>query len=71
MTVQRVRAQLEGRKALVVRIANDQSIAWVCARWLRALEKAELPKRLDEATYDDQVRRPGDPAGKKFATERH
>jgi enoyl-[acyl-carrier protein] reductase I len=28
---------LEGRKALVVGIANDQSIAWGCAKWLRAL----------------------------------
>ena len=37
MTIQRVRAQLEGRKALVVGIANDQSIAWGCAKWLRAL----------------------------------
>jgi enoyl-[acyl-carrier protein] reductase I len=28
---------LKGRKALVVGIANDQSIAWGCAKWLRAL----------------------------------
>jgi enoyl-[acyl-carrier protein] reductase I len=28
---------LRGRKALVVGIANDQSIAWGCAKWLRAL----------------------------------
>jgi len=37
MTIQRTRASLEGRKALVVGIANDQSIAWGCAKWLRAL----------------------------------
>jgi enoyl-[acyl-carrier protein] reductase I len=37
MSIPRVRAQLEGRKALVVGIANDQSIAWGCAKWLRAL----------------------------------
>src|SRR5215475_10907136 len=37
MTIQRVRAQLEGRKALVVGIANGNSIAWGCAKWLRAL----------------------------------
>jgi len=37
MTIERVRASLEGRKALVVGIANDQSIAWGCAKWLRAL----------------------------------
>lgn len=37
MTIQRVRASLEGRKALVVGIANEQSIAWGCAKWLRAL----------------------------------
>src|ERR1700753_1627403 len=28
---------LKGRKGLVVGIANDQSIAWGCAKWLRAL----------------------------------
>ncbi len=28
---------LKGRKALVVGIANDQSIAWGCAKWFRAL----------------------------------
>jgi enoyl-[acyl-carrier protein] reductase I len=28
---------LKGRKALIVGIANDQSIAWGCARWFRAL----------------------------------
>jgi enoyl-[acyl-carrier protein] reductase I len=37
MTIQRVHASLEGRKALVVGIANEQSIAWGCAKWLRAL----------------------------------
>lgn len=37
MTIQRVRASLEGRKALVVGIANESSIAWGCAKWLRAL----------------------------------
>jgi enoyl-[acyl-carrier protein] reductase I len=37
VTIQRARASLEGRKALVVGIANDQSIAWGCAKWLRAL----------------------------------
>jgi len=37
MTIQRVRASLEGRKALVVGIANENSIAWGCAKWLRAL----------------------------------
>src|SRR3974390_3834190 len=28
---------LKGRKGLVVGIANDQSIAWGCAKWFRAL----------------------------------
>jgi enoyl-[acyl-carrier protein] reductase I len=37
MSIPRVLPQLEGRKALVVGIANDQSIAWGCAKWLRAL----------------------------------
>jgi len=37
MTIPRVTASLEGRKALVDGIANDQSIAWGCAKWLRAL----------------------------------
>jgi enoyl-[acyl-carrier protein] reductase I len=37
MTIPRARASLDGRKALVVGIANDQSIAWGCAKWLRAL----------------------------------
>jgi enoyl-[acyl-carrier protein] reductase I len=37
MTIERARASLDGRKALVVGIANDQSIAWGCAKWLRAL----------------------------------
>jgi enoyl-[acyl-carrier protein] reductase I len=37
MTIPRVMPHLEGRKALVVGIANDQSIAWGCAKWLRAL----------------------------------
>jgi len=37
MTIARTRASLEGRKALVIGIANDQSIAWGCAKWLRAL----------------------------------
>ena len=37
MTIPRLRAHLEGRKALVVGIANENSIAWGCAKWLRAL----------------------------------
>jgi enoyl-[acyl-carrier protein] reductase I len=37
MTIPRARASLEGRKALVVGIANERSIAWGCAKWLRAL----------------------------------
>jgi enoyl-[acyl-carrier protein] reductase I len=37
MTIPRVHASLEGRKALVVGIANESSIAWGCAKWLRAL----------------------------------
>ena len=37
VTIPRVLPKLEGRKALVVGIANDQSIAWGCAKWLRAL----------------------------------
>ncbi|HEY1543032.1 MAG TPA: enoyl-ACP reductase FabI [Xanthobacteraceae bacterium] len=37
MTIERVRPSLEGRKALVIGIANEQSIAWGCAKWLRAL----------------------------------
>jgi enoyl-[acyl-carrier protein] reductase I len=35
--IPRARASLDGRKALVVGIANQQSIAWGCAKWLRAL----------------------------------
>jgi enoyl-[acyl-carrier protein] reductase I len=37
MSIPRVLPQLEGRKALVVGIANESSIAWGCAKWLRAL----------------------------------
>ena len=37
MTIPRAKASLEGRKALVVGIANENSIAWGCAKWLRAL----------------------------------
>ena len=37
MTIQRTQASLEGRKALVVGIANEHSIAWGCAKWLRSL----------------------------------
>jgi enoyl-[acyl-carrier protein] reductase I len=37
MTIPRAHASLDGRKALVVGIANEQSIAWGCAKWLRAL----------------------------------
>src|SRR5215470_16140146 len=37
MTIKRAKASLEGRKALVIGIANEQSIAWGCAKWLRAL----------------------------------
>ena len=37
MTIPRAKASLEGRKALVVGIANESSIAWGCAKWLRAL----------------------------------
>ena len=37
MPIDRVHASLEGRKALVVGIANEHSIAWGCAKWLRAL----------------------------------
>ena len=38
MTLPAVKAQiLEGKKGLIVRIANDQSIAWGCARAFRAL----------------------------------
>jgi enoyl-[acyl-carrier protein] reductase I len=37
MTIPRARASLDGRKALVVGIANEHSIAWGCAKWLRAL----------------------------------
>ncbi len=35
--IPRARPSLEGRKALVVGIANPHSIAWGCAKWLRAL----------------------------------
>jgi enoyl-[acyl-carrier protein] reductase I len=35
--IQRVLPSLEGRKALVVGIANEHSIGWGCAKWLRAL----------------------------------
>src|SRR5215469_8637419 len=37
MTISHTKPSLEGRKALVVGIANQHSIAWGCARWLRAL----------------------------------
>jgi enoyl-[acyl-carrier protein] reductase I len=37
MNIPRAHASLEGRKALVVGIANKDSIAWGCAKWLRAL----------------------------------
>jgi enoyl-[acyl-carrier protein] reductase I len=37
MPIPRAHASLEGRKALVVGIANEHSIAWGCAKWLRAL----------------------------------
>ena len=38
MTIPTMKAKLlEGRKGLVVGIANDQSIAWGCARAFRAL----------------------------------
>jgi enoyl-[acyl-carrier protein] reductase I len=37
MTVPDPRVSLHGRKALVVGIANAHSIAWGCAKWLRAL----------------------------------
>jgi enoyl-[acyl-carrier protein] reductase I len=37
MSIPRAHASLEGRKALVVGIANKDSIAWGCAKWLRAL----------------------------------
>jgi enoyl-[acyl-carrier protein] reductase I len=37
MAIPRARASLEGRRALVVGIANEDSIAWGCAKWLRAL----------------------------------
>jgi enoyl-[acyl-carrier protein] reductase I len=35
--IPRAAPSLEGRKALVVGIANEHSIAWGCAKWLRAL----------------------------------
>jgi enoyl-[acyl-carrier protein] reductase I len=35
--IPRASPSLEGRKALVVGIANEHSIAWGCAKWLRAL----------------------------------
>jgi enoyl-[acyl-carrier protein] reductase I len=35
--IPRAKASLEGRKALVIGIANEHSIAWGCAKWLRAL----------------------------------
>jgi enoyl-[acyl-carrier protein] reductase I len=37
MTIPRAKVSLDGRKALVVGVANEQSIAWGCAKWLRAL----------------------------------
>ncbi|HUI97230.1 MAG TPA: enoyl-ACP reductase FabI [Xanthobacteraceae bacterium] len=37
MTIPSTKPSLEGRKALVVGIANEHSIAWGCAKWLRAL----------------------------------
>src|ERR1700751_1038374 len=37
MTIPSTKPSLEGRKALVVGIANQHSIAWGCAKWLRAL----------------------------------
>jgi enoyl-[acyl-carrier protein] reductase I len=35
--IPRTGPSLEGRKALVVGIANEHSIGWGCAKWLRAL----------------------------------
>jgi enoyl-[acyl-carrier protein] reductase I len=35
--IPRARPSLKDRKALVVGIANEHSIAWGCAKWLRAL----------------------------------
>jgi enoyl-[acyl-carrier protein] reductase I len=37
LSIPRAHASLDGRKALVVGIANKDSIAWGCAKWLRAL----------------------------------
>jgi len=37
MSIPRAHASLEGRNALVVGIANKDSIAWGCAKWFRAL----------------------------------
>jgi enoyl-[acyl-carrier protein] reductase I len=48
MAIARARASLEGRKALVVGIANEQSIAWGCAKWLRALGADVAVTHLNE-----------------------
>ncbi len=43
MTLPDVKAKLlEGRRGLMVGVANDQSIAWGCARAFRALRRCEL-----------------------------
>ena len=45
---------LKGKKALVTGIANDQSIAWGCAKAFRALGRRpcdHLPQRQDASTY--------------------
>ena len=48
--IPRAKASLEGRKALVVGIANEHSIAWGCARWLRALGADVAMTYINEKT---------------------
>ena len=61
MTIPRARATLEGRKALIVGIANEHSIAWGCAKWLRALG-AEMA-----VTYlNDKARKYVEPLAKEL-----
>ncbi len=55
---------LKGRKALIVGIANDQSIAWGCAKWLRALG-ADLA-----VTYlNDKARKYVEPLAQQLGAE--
>ena len=50
MTVPDLSVSLRGRKALIVGVANAQSIAWGCAKWLRALGADVAVTYINEKT---------------------